>query len=61
LCIGQTRAGRVLHPREESGSSGVTPISEVGGFPRGGVGLGNRFRIAIVLIGGVVMPGEVGM
>jgi len=61
LCIGQTGAGRVLHPREESGNGGVTPIGEVGGFPQGGVGLGKRFRVAIVLIGGVVMPREVGM
>jgi len=61
LCIGQTGAGRVLYPREESGDSGVTPIREVGGFPRGGVGLGERLRVAIVLVGGVIMPGEIGM
>jgi len=61
LRVGQTRAGRILYPREESGNGGVTPIGEVGGFPRGRVRFGKRFRVAIVLICGVVMPGEVGM
>jgi len=61
LRIGQTGAGGILYPREESGDRGVAPISEVGGFPRGGVRPGERFRVAIVLISGVIIPGEVGM
>jgi len=61
LYIGQSGAGRVLYPREESGDGGVTPIGEVGGFPLGGVGLGERYRVAIVPIGGVIMRGKVGM
>ena len=51
----------VLYSRKESGNCGVTPIGEVGGFPRGGVGLGERLRVAIVFVGGVVVSGEVGM
>ena len=61
MCIGQTGAGRVLYPWEECRDGGVTPIGEVGGFPRGGVRLGKRFRVAIIPIGGVIMPGKVGM
>jgi len=61
LGIGQTGTGRVLYPREERGNGRVAPIGEVGGLPRGWVGLGERLRIAIVFVGGVVMPGEVGM
>jgi len=61
LCIGQMGAGRVLHPREESGNGRVTPIGEVGGLPQGGVGLGKHIRVARVPIGGVVVAGEVGV
>jgi len=51
----------VLYSRKESGNCGVTPIGEVGGFPRGGVGLGERLRVAIVFVDSMVMPGEVGI
>jgi len=61
LGVGQTGTSRVLYPRKESGNGGVAPIGEVGGFPRGGVGLSKRLRVAIVFVGGVVMPGEDGM
>ena len=50
-----------MYPRKENGNGGVAPIGEVGGFPRGGVGLSERLWVTIVLVGGVVMSGEVGM
>ena len=61
LGVGQPRTGRVLYPRKQSGNGGVAPIGEVGGLPRGGVGLSEHLRVAIVFVGGVVMSGEVGM
>ena len=50
-----------MRPREESGNGGVAPVGEVGGFPRGGMGLGERLRVAIILVGGVVMPRKIGV
>ena len=61
LSVSQTRTGRVLYPREERGNGGVAPICEVGGLPRGGVGISEGLRVTVVFVGGVVMPGEVGM
>jgi len=61
LGIGQTGTGRVLYPRKEGRDGRVAPIGEMGGLPKGWVGLSERLRVAIVLVGGVVMSGEVRM
>jgi len=61
LSVGYPRAGRVLNTRKEGGNGGVPPVGKVGGFPGGGVGLSKSFRVTIVFVGGVVMPGKVGM
>jgi len=44
----------------ESGNGGIAPIGEVRGLPRGGVGLSEHHRVAIVFVGRVVMSREVG-
>jgi len=61
LGVSQARTSRVLYPREGSGNGGVAPISEMRGFPGGRVGLSAGFRVTIVFVGGVVIPGKVGM
>jgi len=50
-----------LEAREERRNVGVSMVSKVRGLPGSGAGPGKCLRVTGVFVGGMIMPGKVGV